>query len=84
MKRITFWGAVIALAVWVVALAVMGVSLTGGIDTAVIRTCCYVMVACLVVVAICLFYRAWLKFQENRQEYTDLKETVTQLKKDRK
>lgn len=84
MKRITFWGAVLALTVWILALAVMGISLTGGIDTAVILTCSYVMIACLAVVAICLFYRAWLKFQENRQEYTDLKETVTQLKNDRK
>lgn len=83
MKRITFWGAVLALAVWVVALAVMGGSLASGIDEAAILKCSCVMIACLVVVTPCLFYRAWLKFQEN-QKYEKPKETGKQPEEEAK
>lgn len=83
MKRITFWGAVVALAVWLVALAVMGGSLAGGIDEAIILKCSCVMLACLVVVTPCLFYRAWLKFQEN-QEYEKPKGTEKQPEEEAK
>lgn len=80
MKRITFWGIVIGLTGWIMALAVMGISLTGGIDTELIRGCSYVMIGCVVLLVPCFWYRAWLK----QQEYEELKETVRQLKENRK
>ncbi|MBE5036229.1 hypothetical protein INF35_00205 [Subdoligranulum sp. DSM 109015] len=80
MKKIAFWGSVIALTVWTLAIIVMGVSLLGDIDTEVIKVCSYVMIGCLVVLAPCSGYRVWLK----QQEYEELKETVRQLKENRK
>lgn len=80
MKKIAFWGSVIALTVWTLAIIVMGVSLLGGIDAEVIKVCSYVMIGCLVVLAPCSAYRVWLK----QQEYEELKETVRQLKENRK
>lgn len=80
MKKIAFWGSVLALTVWTLAIIVMGVSLLGGIDTEVIKVCSYVMIGCLVVLALCSAYRVWLK----QQEYEELKETVRQLKENRK
>lgn len=80
MKRIAFWGSVIALVVWVLALMIMGIAIFSNFDTVVIRNCSYVMLGCLVVLAPCTGYRAWLK----QQEYEELKETVRQLKENQK